>query len=179
MILEENIKKPECRFNNSSIFDERTRNWQAQTRVVRLFKASCNINIPLRMQIQKACVNTRHIEAYHLNEYGIVIDKQTGRVVCLVEGEFKFGEKGKLGVIIKTKKDAVLISKTSEYVPVYTTSAYNDKVGDEKVVTQDNEISGIHDVKESAYSWRACLLRKFIAKHLDEIKEWAIDTELF
>lgn len=177
LILQENIKQPSCRFDNSSIFDERTKAWKAQTRLVKVYKTSTNLNIPLKMQILKPVVNNRYIKSYHIEKYGIVIDKQTGRVICLVEGNFQIVEQeNNLSVEIKDEKASVILTKEGAETPRYVIKKQkqvNDKK--ENIVDQDAEILGIHDVKESAYSWKACLLRKFIAKNLEQIKEWPID----
>lgn len=171
VILQSDIAEPKQeRFNNESIFEQRAKKYSASTRVAKVFKTSNNINIPLRMQIQKACINNLEFEGYHFKEKGIIIEKEGGRAVAIVSGNFDL-------INLAPNKLAVKFGHKWEVLEKTQNGTLHESIetlmsAKENPVVQNNEVSGIHDVKESAYSWRACLLRKFIAKNLEAIKTW-------
>ena len=171
VILQSDIAEPKQeRFNSESIFEQRAKKYSASTRVAKVFKTSTNIDIPLKMQIQKACVNNLEFEGYHFEEKGIIIEKESGRAVAIVTGDFDLINLAPNKLAVKFGHKWEILEKTPNGTFLETVETLMS--AKENPVVQNNEISGIHDIKESAYSWRACLLRKFIARNIEAIKTW-------
>ena len=175
VILQSDIATPKQeRFPVESIFKQRSEKYSASTRVAKVFKTSDNIDIPLKMQIQKACLNNLEFEGYHFQDRGIIIEKENGKAVAIIDGNFDILNLADNKVAVKFGHKWHIIEKTE--VGIFQEEIETLMSAKENQTVQDNEICGIHDVKESAYSWRACLLRKFIAKNLEAIKLWKAEA---
>lgn len=173
LVLQSNLRNCPSRFESKSIFDDRCTSYRTTTRVAKVWKEEAPSGYSLVMQTLKPCLNNLDFVGYHIGNKGCVVDKEDGRVVCIVEGDFeiigiKEGEKSCF---------AITDGNTTTIVKKNNINDYSKEDGDiadahEKPVEQNGETSYVHNIKANTYSWKACFLRKYIAKNIEAIEAW-------
>ena len=174
VVLNENLRKPNSRFIVPSMYDERCKKYQTTTKVVKLIKKQKNTEeFALYMQIQQPCVNTLEFMGFHIGNYGFVVDKETGRVILIAEGEFQLlatKSGGRESVSVSDENCSITIKKvdSDEFIIINE----EPRMEEETPVSQNGEIVPIHKVKLDRFSWRACFRHKYVTKKMSEIEKW-------
>lgn len=164
------------RFHQESIFDDRI-SYNHTIRVAKFFKVHENIATALRMQIQRACLNTLNFEGYHIGNYGIVFDKENGNTVCIVKGDmFTITEINKYEFAIQKGDKQLRIYKVSDLkgTRYISREVRTTHISKERLVKQDMEVCGIKNVKASESSWMNSALKMYFADYEGTIKKMQI-----
>ena len=170
LILQSNRRSPTPRFHVTSCINERSKSFLATTRVVRAFKK----HDVLKIQILHPCVNILHFVAYHAGNKGVIVDKEDGSVVCILEGDFAIvpsdcPERNRISVVADGQCTTIIKNNLNDYSYEETNL---DTPVKEKEVAQDGEIMNVFNIKEKTFSWDACFYRKYVVKNLEVIDGW-------
>ena len=147
-VTDNDLKQVNSRFIKPNEFVERSRDYNHVIKFVKLDTATKNF----LYQLQKPCVDTRFL-AYHIGNYGVILDKKKGNIICLIEDDdiniIGFDDSK---VLIKLYgNDNVVILRTSENTFSMNSAPDTDRM--EKPVKQDLEWARLHDPKEGLINW--------------------------
>lgn len=150
--------------------------YTVSTRVVKAFKKSVCSVVTLKIKLLRACVDNISFVAYHIDNKGIVIDKENGRVVCFAEGDFSIIEINNdhnLIAVVNGNNCKVIEKVNDDKYTIDEVETFSSM--EEKKVTQNGELMGLFNIKEQAYSWDACFYHKFVLKNLEAIEKWEVE----
>jgi hypothetical protein len=173
LILHTDRRFPVAR--ESNVKTSRPNTYMTSARVVKAYKRSAT---SLHIKTVNPCVSNLNFIAFHIGDKGVIIDKENGQLICIVEGSFEMihiDNKNDI-IVIKNKLDltcqVIQKVKTGQY-KIEETNKYSSLK--EEKVSQNIDLINVQSIKVNLFSWEACFYHKFVEKNLDEIKQWEVD----
>ena len=173
LVLHINRRFPVAR--ESCVSDTRPTTYMTNTRVVKTYKKSAS---SLHIKMMNPCVNNLSFVAFHIDNKGVVIDKENGRLIYIAEGSFDMIQIDNVNdtIVIKRNLNCQVIRKIKNgSYTIEETDADAYASLHEKEVAQNGDLISVLSIKENIFSWEACFYHKFVMKNLEEIKQWNID----